>query len=92
MSSSESAAPRTPSNVVEIGERLVRVESVARTQGARIAQLEDVLGIYGPPPKRGLNIPELTREQRNTVVVLIILAVVTAIPAVLMRMGHRDGA
>lgn len=74
----------------DLTRRLRALEAVSRSQGARVAQLEDALSIYGPPPRRNLNIPELTREQRNTVVVLIILAVVTAIPALIMRARHVD--
>lgn len=74
----------------ELTRRLRALESVTRSQGSRVAQLEDVVQIYGPPPRRTLNVPELTREQRNTVVVLIILAVVTAIPALIMRARHVE--
>lgn len=72
--------PDGPSPVTNevLARRLIRAE-------ARIAQLQDRLDIYGPPPKK-LPIPELTRDQRGTLTFALLFAVVFAVQSVL---NHR---
>lgn len=65
--------------------RLDATEAVVRRQAARMAQYEDAVSFYGPPTKkRHLNIPEMTREQRNTIVIFLMLVF---IPALIARIG-----
>lgn len=65
--------------------RIEAVEAVVRRNGARLAQIEDAISIYGVPKRRTLPIPELTREQRNTVLVMCLVAIIP----LLSRIGSR---
>ena len=53
-----------------------------RRQGARIAQLEDAIETYGPPPKRRrLPIPEITSAQREFLVWVAVFATISLLTA-----------
>ena len=73
------AQPSTPS----VMQRVDRIDSRLRQTEATVAQLVDVLDIYGPPPQvRRLPIPELTAEQRRTVWLAIALIIAATLQAV----------
>jgi hypothetical protein len=57
-----------------------------RRQGARIAQLEDAIDTYGPPPKRRrLPIPEITTAQREFLIWVAVFAAISLITAAARR-------
>ena len=64
-------------------QRVDRIDGRLRQTEATVAQLVDVLDIYGPPPRvRRLPIPELTAEQRRTVWLAIALIIAATLQAV----------
>lgn len=62
----------------------------ARIRGvaSRVAQLEDAVSVYGPPPRRRrLPIPEITTAQREFLIWLAVFATLSVITAT--RKGHQ---
>lgn len=64
------------------------LEAKLRTLASRVAQLEDAVELYGPPPKRRrLPIPEITSAQREFLVWLAIFSTLSLITAAAKRRG-----
>lgn len=58
------------------------VVSTVRRVEARVAQLEDAVDVYGPPPRRRrLPIPEITPAQREFLIWLAVFATLSVITA-----------
>lgn len=65
------------------------VVSTVRRVEARVAQLEDAVDVYGPPPRRKrLPIPEITTAQREFLIWLAVFATLSVITAA--RRAGRD--
>jgi hypothetical protein len=59
-----------------------------RRVAARVAQLEDSISIYGPPPRRRrLPIPEIGAAQREFLVWMAVFATLSVITAATKRRG-----
>jgi hypothetical protein len=60
-----------------------------RTLEGRVAQLEDAIDIYGPPPKRRrLPIPEITTAQREFLIWVAVFATISIITAAARKHGE----
>lgn len=56
---------------------------------SRMAQIEDAVSVYGPPPRRRrLPIPEITPAQREFLIWLAVFASLSVITAT--RRGHHE--
>jgi hypothetical protein len=62
-----------------------------RTLEGRVAQLEDAIDVYGPPPKRRrLPLPEITPTQREFLLFVAFFSVVSLVTASQKRRRGSD--
>ncbi len=80
----KSVPPPPPPTAEALDGRLRKLE-------VRMAQVVDVVDIYGPPPtRRRLPIPELTYEQKRTVALALFFVFMLTMPRIIAASKGED--